>query len=391
MIEAVWRKRHWAWLCELAFLHGCSGSLSDTIDEALPKQDPAYKSSRSSAPLEIPPDLSKSTINDTLVVSEAGSMTFSEYSDPDSGTNRAARQTGGILPELKNLKIERLGDKRWLVINASPAQVWPLLQDFWLEQGFIIAFQDPSIGILETDWAEKREQFNTGFIEKLLGRFSSALYGTATRDKFRTRIERGVNPDTTEVYISHRGVEEIREEINRQTGEEIRAWHARPADPELEAEMLNKMLVFLGVEENQARSMIAKTTQRPSRARVVTEGSSITALALQDSFSRAWRRTGLALDRVGFTVEDRDRSRGLYFVRYIDPYKDANVKSEEGILGKLKFWQSDDTGLSEADEYLISLIAEADETHVSVLNKQGQRERSATASRILKLLHEQLK
>ena len=379
------------WLYGLLLLQGCGGNIEEKIADILPEKDTAYKSSKGAPPLEIPPDLSRSTINDTLVVPETGSMTFSEYSDPNSGANRVALQSAGVLPKLSNATIERHGDKRWLVVQATPAQVWPLLHDYWLEQGFVIALEDPAIGILETDWAEKREKFKAGFIENLFGKFSTALYGVATRDKFRTRLERGIEPGTTEIYISHRGVEEVFEKAVRLSDEDSRVWQSRLPDPELEVEMLNKMLVYFGFEESQAQQIVARTQSRPSRAEVIREGNIVAALALKDTFSRAWRRTGLALDRVGFTVEDRDRSRGLYFVRYIDPEREANAKQKDGVLDKLKFWSSDDDGPSDADEYLISLVATADITQVLVLNKRGERERSDTAARILSLLHEQLK
>jgi outer membrane protein assembly factor BamC len=118
-------------------------------------------------------------------------------------------------------------------------------------------------------------------------------------------------------------------------------------------------------------------------------------LRLQEQFSRAWRRTGLALDRVGFTVEDRDRSRGLYFVRYVDPESDLRGKEEKGFFSKLAFWSSDDDKRDQSrDGYLVSLIGGRDgdeNTQVVVLNKDGERDGSPTADRILSLLHEQLR
>ncbi len=382
-------------LLAAATLTACSGTLDDAIDSVVPKREAQYKSSRSLPPLEVPPDLSSATLNDSLRVPAGGSSgnTFSNYTDT---TEKVSVQgAGGVLPELNNVRAERAGDKRWLVVAASPSLVWPQVRDFWLAQGFLIQVEDPSIGIMETDWAEQRSAIKGGFIQGLFERMSSAFYGVATRDKFRTRLERGTNPNETEIFISHRGAEEVAVTKKANTpmdADESRVWQPRPADPELEAEMLSRMLVFFGVEEGAARQRIAETRERPSRVKLEQDSSGVGVLNLQEPFSRAWRRTGLALDRVGFTVEDRDRSRGLYFVRYVDP----DLKQEEkSFLSKLAFWSSDDeVRNTENDAYLISLTGGRDGqniTQVVVLDKSGQRDGSATADRILSLLEEQLR
>jgi outer membrane protein assembly factor BamC len=377
-----------------SLLAGCSGTLDDTIDSVLPKREATYKSSRSLPPLEVPPDLSSATLNDSLQVPEAtaGSATLSDF----TGANRQVAAAGAetVLPDLATARVERSGDKRWLVVDATPGQIWPRVRDFWLEQGFLIQIEDSSIGILETDWAEKRAPIKGGFIQGMMSKLSSAFYGVATRDKFRTRLERAEQPGQTEIYVSHRGAEEVVKEaaLSTPSADDVRSWQPRPADPELEAEMLTRMMVFFGTEEDSAKQRIAETRDKRDRALIERDGGG-SVLKLQESFSRAWRRTGLALDRVGFTVEDRDRSRGLYFVRYVDPEKDASGAREEGFFSKLAFWRDDSRDTSE-DGYLISLIGGrdgADDTQVVVLNKEGERDSSATADRILGLLHEQLR
>ncbi len=370
---------------------GCSGSLSDVVDRVVPGE-PVYKSSRSAEPLEVPPDLSSSTINDTMAIPAgapaSGEATYSEYQRQQAGAGAgSATRVAGVLPQIRNVRVEHLGDKRWLVVRADPAQVWPRVRDFWLQQGFLIAMEDPGIGIMETDWAEKREQFRSG-ISKFLSKLSSALYGAAIRDKFRTRLERGADPGTTEIYVSHRGVEEIIKETDRKRGETLRKWQPRPADPELEAEMLNRLMVSFGIEQQQARQMVASRSERQARARLMRDNQGGSVLEVSEDFSRAWRRTGLALDRVGFTVEDRDRSRGLYYVRYVDP--DTATKSDGGFFSKLKFWGDGDAKKG-ASAYLISLTGADENTSIVVLDERGERERSATAERILGLLEAQLR
>jgi len=376
-------------------LGGCSGTVDDALDSVLPKRDATYKSSRSLPPLEVPPDLSASTLNDSLQVPEGrtGSATLSDYTNTTQQV--AAVGNTGVLPDLSTVRVERDGDERWLVVQAPPAQVWPQIRDFWLGQGFLIELEDPSIGIMETDWAEQRAAIKGGFISGLMSKLSSAFQGVATRDKYRTRLERGGEDGVTEIYISHRGAEEVITQAaqNVPSAEGSRSWQPRPADPELEAEMLARMMIFFGSADEEARETVAAAPARPERASMERDDDG-SVLTLDETFSRAWRRTGLALDRVGFTVEDRDRSRGLYFVRYVDPDKDVKGEEDDSFLSKLAFWKGEDGRDTSRDGYLISLVGGRDgqdSTQVLVLNKDGERDVSPTADRILSLLHEQLR
>jgi outer membrane protein assembly factor BamC len=363
---------------------GCSNT-EEILDSVLPQKKPKYQSSSSLPPLEVPPDLSSQSIQDQLLLPGEQATGGANYSDFANQEDDNVATVALVLPELTDVRVARNGDKRWLVINAEPNEVWPQVREFWFTEGLRIKKEEPSIGIMETDWAENRADIRKGLIRKLLEKISSKLYSAATRDKFRVRLERGEQAGTTELYLSHRGVEEVAQ------GQSY-VWQPRPSDPELEAEMLNRLLIYFGVNRERATTLLATDEPRVERAQLVrNEGGS--KLAIDEDFSRAWRRTGLALDRVGFTVEDRDRSRGLYYVRYVDPLRDTGGEDEEGWLSKLKFWGSDEPAELEPgeDSFLISLIGDGDTTDVVVLNVEGERELSATADRILSLLHEQLR
>lgn len=374
-----------------ALLVGCEGSLQKVIEDTLPERNAEFKSARRLPPLEIPPDLTSTSVGQTLDVPSSGEASARALANAERDGTGSVQ----VLPQQNDIRVERDGDKRWLVVNAQPEQVWPRLRDFWTETGFLIKVEDPSIGIIETDWAENRADIPKGVIESMLSKLSTSLYSAGTRDRFRSRIERGDAPGTTEIYISHRGAREIRASNNPDQGStaflsanEGYRWEPRPADPELEAEMLTRMMGFFGMDRAAASQRVAETRERAPRAHIVRDDSGGVTLALREDFSQAWRRTGLALDRVGFTVEDRDRSRGMYFVRYVDPIKAEEAK-ESGILSKLKFWGDEDQPIN--NEYLISLVGGDNTTRVLVLDKRGQREVSQTATRILALLHDELK
>ncbi|MCL2644437.1 MAG: outer membrane protein assembly factor BamC, partial [Betaproteobacteria bacterium] len=281
-----------------------------------------YKTAKPSSTLEVPPDLTAPRSEDRFIVPDAGggargTATFSDYS-ADRAAQPAPGSTGVLLgPD--GMRIERAGSQRWLVVPSTAEKVWPQLRDFWLDLGFSLNIDTPEIGVLETDWRENRANIRETGLRKLIGKVAEGLYSTPERDKFRTRLERG-DDGTVEVYISHRGMMEI----YPNEAKDATIWQPRPADPELEAEMLRRLMVRLGADEARAQSVLAET-QRVDRAKVqVTDGE--TLLQMEESFDRAWRRVGLALDRVNFTVEDRDRAKGLYYVRYVDPEIDNKSK-----------------------------------------------------------------
>ena len=350
-----------------------------------------YKSAGKLPPLEVPPDLTTPGTDDRYVVPDIatkGSATFSAYNQERSGKSQQAASTN-ILPGQEKVTLERAGSQRWMVVHATPEQVWPVIKEFWQETGFIINLERPEAGVMETDWAENRAKIPQDAIRSVLGKVMDGLYSTAERDKFRTRLERGKDAGTTEIYISHRGMYEV---VKGGDGGTQTVWEPRPADPELEAEMMRRLMQRFGVEDNRAKSMLAaNVTEKRADITKATDGS--VSLEVNDPFDRAWRRVGLALDRVGFTVEDRDRAKGLYFVRYVDPETDNVKKGEKGFLSKLAFWRSKggDSTPDKKEQYRILVKETGGTSRVLVQGKDGNADRSETSGKILNLLYEQLK
>jgi outer membrane protein assembly factor BamC len=377
-------KARWV-LCLLACaaLGACSG-----MDFGGRKVD--YKSAGQTAPLEVPPDLTRPGGDDRFRVPDVnptGTATFSDYSRERAGQVRSG--VPGVLPEIPDARVVRDGSQRWLVVKGAPEQVWLRVKDFWQEAGFIVNVEKPEAGVMETDWAEKRAKVDAGVIRNFLSWALDLMSSTSERDKFRTRLERGAQPGTTEIYISHRGMEEVYTGHVTADRADTR-WQPRPPDPDLEAEMLSRLMVRFGVDDSRAKSQIASTQPAALRATLSRMDNGAGTLALNEQFDRAWRRVGLALDRVGFTVEDRDRNKGLYYVRYIDPQIDNKSADQESFLAKLKFWGSDKPKPNEQFRIHVK-DGEAAGCQVNVLNKDGTPGQSDTASRILTLLYEQLK
>ncbi|MFZ9238351.1 MAG: outer membrane protein assembly factor BamC [Burkholderiaceae bacterium] len=378
--------KRWLIPSVLVMLAGCS-SVSGMLEPEKIDYKGATKTTNKNK-LEVPPDLSAPRGNSTYNVDNArGTATASEYSARQpSGTGKAAAATTpatAVVPAVvSGMRIERDGKQRWLVANETPELLWPKIKDFWQENGFLVAIDNPQTGVMETDWAENRAKIPQDFIRNTIGKVFDSLYSTGERDKFRTRLERRADGGT-EVYISHRGAEE---KVTGQSFSQSTVWTARPSDPELEAEFLRRLMTALGSEPKAAAAAVKDAKPATTeRARLSKDAEQI---EIDEGFDRAWRRVGLALDRVGFTVEDRDRTRGLYFVRYIDQGDEAKNKSEPGFFARMFRSKSDK---SDALRYQIRVQGAEASSKISVQNEKGAAASDANAKRILALLNEQLK
>lgn len=346
--------------------------------------------------LEVPPDLTQIRRDSRFSIPDAeqGSATASSYAAKRAG-GAVATANGVVAPnQLKDMRIERNGTQRYLVVKLSPEILWPQLKDFWQEQGFLINLENESTGVMETDWAENRGKIPQDLIRSTIGKVFDGLYSTGERDKFRTRVERSPTGEV-EVYVSHRGAQEVLTGSDKSNT----AWTSRANDAGLEAEFLSRLMLRLGADETKAKAVVAAATN-PTDAGAVSTGAprskllslnDLSYLETDEGFDRSWRRVGLALDRIGFTIEDRDRSKGIYFVRYIDQDIDAKTKgASEGFFARLFSWGSSDAA-KDGEKYRI-LVRDAGElSRVTVHGEDGKVSASPVAGKILKVLNEQLK
>ena len=373
-------------------LTGCSwtGSIfsSDTVQ---------YETARTRQPLEVPPDLSQLPRDERFLVPDRPQTITASGQGQRPSAGPVA--TGApVVPASALAKIEREGNTRWLAVNLPPEKAWPVLLDFWPSVGLKVEKSDPNAGVLETNWAENRAKLPQDIIRRTLGKVLDSVYSTNEQDKFRARIERTAQ-GTSEIYISHRGMEEV----YASPQQDRTVWQPRPPDPELEAEMLQRLLVRF---EDPAKRVVTATAPGAGATSTTTAGTAAPSAAPQiarlvkasdgrnerleidEAFDRAWRRVGLALDRGGFTVEDRDRAKGFYFVRYLDPDFEAKAKSDQGFFSKL-FGKDKPI---QAPQYRVAVLGTGvAKTNVEVFDSTGKPERSPTGDRILSLLNEQLR
>jgi len=366
-------------------LSGCS-----SVNTLLEGDKVNYKSAGKAPTLEVPPDLTQLQRDNRYAIPETnrGTATASGFNAEQGLRPANSTQPAVVAPAAsQDMRLERAGGQRWLVVKQSPEVLWPQIKDFWQESGFLVNIDTPEAGIMETDWAENRAKIPQDFIRNTLGKVIDSLYSTGERDKFRTRLER--SPDgNTEIYLSHRGAQEMLVGIDRSST----VWAPRPSDPELEAEFLSRLMGRLGADTAKAKAIIAASPAFALQTSAKVSPSPVGGtLEINEEIDRAWRRVGLALDRVGFTVEDRDRSQGLYFVRYVDQSREAkNTDPKKGFVSRI-FSSSSEDDKKAAQKYRIVVKSTGSTSQVSVQRGDGTSDTSATATRILSLLSEQLK
>ncbi len=340
-----------------------------------------YKSVVMTDPLSIPPDMTQAASDPRYRAPAGGTTTFNQFQQAgqQAAAKGATSAQSAVLPMRSDMRVLRDGDLRWLSVDMPADKVFSLAADFWSENGFTLDVTDPKAGLLVTNWAENRAKIPESWIRQLLGSVLQGLWDSGTRDKFRTRIERAGN--RTEVYISHQHMDEM---ATATDGTDIR-WVRGKEDPGLNAAMLARLMVFMGEDIDGARKKMAQSVADPQSPKVVAPAADKSSLIINENFDRAWRRVGVALDSGGFAVDDRDRSAGDYYVRYVD--SDTGIKREDpNFLSRL--FGAKDPG--KAPTYRIHLVTRGNETEVTVLNDKGVRDESATAKRLLAVLADKI-
>ena len=338
-----------------------------------------YKSSApvKDIPLEVPPDLSQLTRDSRYTIPGGGSVSASTLHSTQSalGTDRQVVATDRV----QDVQLERLGNQRWLRVNRPPEMLWNQVKEFWIKTGFTLVNDNPSLGLIETEWAENRAKIPLDFIRRTLGRALDTLYSTGERDKYRIQIER-VNDNTSDIYISHRGMVEVYAAEDKSSTR----WQPRPADPTLESEMLRRLMIHLGGTEDRAAVQTAIQTNAVTG--LVTWNPGQDHMMYADRFDVAWRRTSVALDRIGFTVEDRDRKAGIFYVRYVDSTEPAKAP---GFFAR---WFG--PGTDSTAPFRMKILVQAEtptSSRISIQIEPGQPESKNMLQKITRLIHDELK
>ena len=382
---------------------GCSSPKPTQVDY---KSDSRSKQSS----LAIPPNMLDETSDQRSLPPQGGQASLSGLQQ----VQKEAPPENAVVPPVAGMHIERAGTESWLVVDhKAPAEVWSQVRRFWQEQGFLLVVDQRDKQVMETDWNETRPQVNQGLIRNTLSKAMGNSYVAAERNKFRTRLEAAPNGGTY-VFVSQKGMREALSGANNDTTK----WEAKPNDPALEAEYLKRLMAALQRADSRAAggaaaddlsaasaapSKAAKPDAAAAAAAVAARNATMTAqtsaaaaqtnaqatpteLTLDEPYDRAWLRVGIALDRSNFTVDDRDRARGMYFIRYVDP-KDMS-SDEQG------FWSQVFHGRKEkvAKQYRLNVRAVTEnQTRVAVVDDKGNVDGSQAAKGIMSLVVDQLR
>ncbi|WP_250865814.1 outer membrane protein assembly factor BamC [Caballeronia sp. INSB1] len=354
-------------------LAGC-----DTLNDWLAPDRVNYKAAETAPSLTVPSDLTTADISQRYAappkinsLGGAAERSVTPAGNPTLGVPNAQDPFG--------MHIESDGDRRWLVVDGrSPDQIWGPLKEFWEENGFTLKTDAPQTGIMATDWAENRANIPNDWFRNSVGKLLDFAYSSGTRDMFRTQVDRA-SDGSTDISITHSAMEEVL------TGQDKTSsrWEARPRNPALEAAVLTKLMQKFGLTEAQSQKLMAQA--RPSGAKVAVDQSARgSTLDLAEPFDRAWLRVGLALDRTNFTVDNRDRDKGIYYVHFSDSM--AELK-KDGLFGK--FFSGNTP--KPTRQFLVNVRPKAESvTQVGVVDANGQPDTSSDAQRIVSLLHAQL-
>ena len=313
------------------FLTGCSDKpitvddvvgIGDDIAEVFGKDDSDnYGNSTSIAMLEIPPSLDNPNYNDALKVPKS----------IDASGQILEMSEAPVLPTYIDMMIIKQGNARWLEIQTDPVSLWPYLSQFWRSQGYEIKIDEPINGILETDW--KKNEINFDSETNLIN--NEDFNYNASKEKFRVRVEREPN-GFSNIYLSNH-IMEADDVVNNNKI----IWKKKNSDISREAEMLVRIMEFLGTSREEAIESLNNSEKNNDKLYIdLIDFNGIPAILIKDSFSKMWREIGLSLDRSGLLVQDYDRDNAIYVI------------SSAKIEGKEKIYEIKLT--NRGDKYLVT-------------------------------------
>ena len=363
----------------LISMTACSGN-----KKALPKLD--YQTqTRKIVKLEVPPDLTNPDQGNLYQVpAGSGAVRASDLSRRTSATQQAANSE--VLKSVKGVRLERDGNQRWVEVQGkSPAEIWPLLKAFWQENGFDIKSEEPGIGQMETEWAENRAKIPQDGLRRLLDKVGlGGIYSTSERDKFIIRIEQSKN-GTTDVFFAHKGMKEVYADKNKDTT----TWQPAANDPNLEAAFLARFMQYMGVDQQQAENALTQSgAKRSGNELARIDGNT---LLVSGDYGRNWRRTALALDRIGLNVLGQNIERHAFLVQQAPNESEAVSTKKPGFFSRM-FGKGKKVEKPAAYPEIIVFVEPVNGgSRIRLLNKDGSAYNGSDASTLISRLHTELR
>ena len=329
--------------------------------------------------LELPPDL-------------AGVQVESKFELPAaiSGDNETAKDKIPVLAKVQSVQLEGSGDLYWLQVDESVDNLYQLVKNFWASEGYRLNVDEPVIGIMQTEWIYKSE----GGEEESSSWFGQ-LFTTedlaATQDQYKTRIERSETNNLNRIYIAHRGTEfkyVLNEGAARKEAINDSEWNFRQPEPELEIEMLARLMIYLGLQQDdveQQRGSVKLFKPRASLYVDADEGSPY--LILNDVYQIAWNRVFHQLERMNFEIIDSEFKSGLSGEGVI--YVNAPTVDIETSEGFFNFQSEEKEGPM---RFTLVFSEETNQsTRLIIEDETGEFDTSPAGSQFLNPLYQKIK
>ena len=206
------------------------------------------------------------------------------------------------------VKIQKISDQRWILVNSSPSQLWPRIRSILNRSGIPTARAEGSAGIIETIWLSyKSDEVN--------------------EHRFLFSITPGVQLNSTEISIVHQ---------QRNRGDENTSqWPQSSENATKEYDMLSLVANELAAQPDYASvSLLAQDIGGDSKVEIITPKIADPYILIRLSYDRTWVSVDYSANRGGFTIIDKDRSQGLFLVNYFDQIEDKKSGIFSSLFGR---------------------------------------------------------
>jgi len=313
-----------------------------------------YLVSPTIAPMTIPPELDSFTLDELYVVPPPLPEDRPVFVRAPSPRPLDTNIREGVV-------VQRFGDRRWIVIGAEPAQVWPRLRDYWSTAQIPLASEDPVLLVMETAW----------------------LGEEGSRNKYQVRIEPGLHAGNSEVYVMQVGESYVADPVAPVS------WPTNSANLELEHAMLDDVSVYLADRTDLYRassvSLLAGSLEAESKASRVRNADGET-LVLRIDFDRAWSQVGQALTNAEIEVTSSDRNQAIYVVRFAGIEEEG--EDSPGFFRRL--FTSDDEQSGDLSAFTLRLITEEGQISVAAEPEESSAESAELRDQLIGAIHNNL-
>ncbi|MBL6902194.1 MAG: outer membrane protein assembly factor BamC [Luminiphilus sp.] len=325
--------------CAVALMAVASCALVPESTDILPwatesELDGDYAEAVEADSIVVPPDLDSKAIQQAYPIPDVAE----NLAIPVTGkTPRPAPLTAGS--QLDAVRLQRLGDNGWAVVNVAPGQLWPQVRAFLVSSGISVSAVDASAGLIDTTFV--------------------LLEDRSLESRFRFRVDSGVQRNTSELHILQQ---------NMAKDLDLTVWPANSDDADLEQVMLRNIAQFIANSAESAPvSMMAEQAITGAGRIALEEDVDGARLRLALPFNRAWAAVEKGFSDAGFRLDDKNRSEGVFYVTYVGP----DGEDDDGWFSWLWGSERDDPLLGQ--EFQVQLAEDvAAQVVISIVNIEGQ-------------------